>query len=189
MGTKTPRRSDIARERIITAASTLFAARGYERTTIRGIAEAAAINPALVIRYCGSKEALFAEVATLDLKIERLAGVPIDQLGLALVTHVLDLWEDRADGAALAAMVRATIASDAARTRVMAQFGEQIARFFMTVGPKLLAAAPLVATQIIGLTMARFVWRLPIVAALPRAEVIRRFGSAIQRHIDVAAAD
>jgi AcrR family transcriptional regulator len=185
MDTMTPRRSDIGRERIIAAARPLFAARGYERTTIRSIAEAAAINPALVIRYCGSKEALFAEVAALDLKIERLAGMPVDKLGAALVSHVLDLWEDKQDGAALAAMVRATIASDSARMRIIAQFGEQIARFFVAVEPTLLPAAPLVATQIIGLTMARFVWRLPIVVALPRAEVIRRFGRALQRHIDV----
>ncbi len=46
---------------ILDAARELFAADGFERTTIRGVAARAGIDPALVMQHFGSKERLFAE--------------------------------------------------------------------------------------------------------------------------------
>lgn len=184
--TKSIRKSDLARERIAAAARKIFAEEGYEGATIRAIAAEAAINPAMVIRYFDSKEGLFAAVTTLSLRPESLAGIAPEALGEALVTHVLDLWEDEHDGAALAAMMRASISNEAAREGVVAQFGGQLAQVFAIIGPWALGAAPFVATQILGLTMARFVWRIPVVAGLPRAVVIERVGRAVQRYLDEA---
>jgi AcrR family transcriptional regulator len=48
--------------RILTAASRLFVERGYERTTIRAIAGAAAVDGGLVMHYFGSKQELFQRV-------------------------------------------------------------------------------------------------------------------------------
>jgi AcrR family transcriptional regulator len=45
--------------RILAAARGLFAERGFERTTIRAVAEAAHVDPALVMQYFGSKQDLF----------------------------------------------------------------------------------------------------------------------------------
>ena len=45
---------------ILEAARELFAADGFERTTIRGVAARAGIDPALVMQHFGSKEGLFA---------------------------------------------------------------------------------------------------------------------------------
>src|ERR1700722_20700866 len=112
------------------AARKIFAADGYEGATIRAIAAEAAINPSMVIRYYGSKEGLFAAVADLDFKAASLAGVPIARLGEVLVRHVLDLWDDPKEGAALAAMMRASISNEAARERVVAQFSGQLAGLF-----------------------------------------------------------
>ena len=67
--------SDRGQERI-------FVLEGYEGATIRAIAAEASINPAMVIRYYGSKEGLFAAVAKLDFKALSLTGVPL--------AHVLD---------------------------------------------------------------------------------------------------
>lgn len=183
-----PKKSDLARERILDAARKIFAAEGYEGTTIRAVAADASINPSLVIRYFGSKEGLFAAIATLDFKADALALVTPEQLGEALVDHVLDLWEDKHDGAALAAMMRASITNDTARERVVAQFTSQIAQVFAIIGPKAFAAAPFVATQILGLTMARYVWRIPPVTALSRATVVERVGQTVQRYLDEAKA-
>ncbi|SDT46506.1 TetR family transcriptional regulator [Microlunatus soli] len=47
------------RSRIAEQASRLFGERGYDRTTVRDIASAAAVDPALVLHYFGSKRALF----------------------------------------------------------------------------------------------------------------------------------
>ncbi len=84
-----PRKSELARDRVPEAARRIFADDGYERATIRAIAAEASINPSMVIRYYGSKEGLFAAVAKLDLKVASLAGVPVAQLGEALVRHNL----------------------------------------------------------------------------------------------------
>jgi len=64
-----PRRSDATRAAILAAARERFAADGYERATIRAIAETAGIDPAMVMRYYGSKEKLFATAADFDLRL------------------------------------------------------------------------------------------------------------------------
>src|SRR5437899_8096615 len=85
--------SDRTRSAILTAARERFAAVGYERATIRAIAADAAIDPALVMRYYGNKERLFAAAATFDLRLPNLAALPRGAVGGALVTHFLDRWE------------------------------------------------------------------------------------------------
>ncbi len=65
------KKSDRSRAAIEAAARRLFAEQGYERTVIRDIAAAADIDPAMVMRYFGSKERLFAEVADFDLRLPR----------------------------------------------------------------------------------------------------------------------
>src|ERR1700755_154838 len=78
---------------ILKAAQELFAEQGYERATVRDIAARAAIDPAMVIRYFGSKEGLFAQATAFDLKLPDLAGIPTDEIGATLVAHFIDIWE------------------------------------------------------------------------------------------------
>jgi AcrR family transcriptional regulator len=58
-----PRRRDASatREAILAAAVAAFAERGYRAVTVRDVARAAGVDPALVVRYFGSKAGLFAE--------------------------------------------------------------------------------------------------------------------------------
>ena len=67
-----PSKSDRTKSRILDASRTLFAQFGYEATTIRGIAEKAGIDPSMVIRYFGSKDALFA--LTVDFEMGNVAA-------------------------------------------------------------------------------------------------------------------
>jgi AcrR family transcriptional regulator len=48
-----------ARDRILTAARNAFAEHGYDKTSIRGIAKAAEVDPALVHHYFGTKDQIF----------------------------------------------------------------------------------------------------------------------------------
>ena len=57
-----PLRSQPTRDRILKAAKFIFGRDGYDHATIRAIADEADINPAMVMRYYGNKEALFAAV-------------------------------------------------------------------------------------------------------------------------------
>jgi AcrR family transcriptional regulator len=58
--TRNVSRSENIRARILAAGQAIFSSKGYERTTIRGVAKAAHIHPSMVIRYFQSKERLFA---------------------------------------------------------------------------------------------------------------------------------
>jgi hypothetical protein len=116
-----------------------------------------------------------------------LASLPRAAWGEALVRHVLDRWDDPVEGPTLAAMMRASITNDAARDRIVAQFSDQLADLFTVLGPSASVAAPLIATQILGLTMARYVWRIPAVASLPKAWVVEQVGESVQRRLDQGA--
>src|SRR5262249_4915924 len=61
------RKSDRTRAAILDAAQKLFAEHGHERTTVRDIAAKASVDPALVIRYFGSKDELFVRAAAFEL--------------------------------------------------------------------------------------------------------------------------
>jgi AcrR family transcriptional regulator len=88
-----PRRRDAAatRELILAAAVRAFADRGYRAVTVRDVAQAADVDPALVVRYFGSKAGLFAEgvgaVGPAGIA-EALAG-PADGLADRLAAHLV----------------------------------------------------------------------------------------------------
>ncbi|MEU7134996.1 TetR family transcriptional regulator [Streptomyces sp. NPDC046261] len=67
------------RQSLIEAAAELFAERGYDRTTVRAIADRAGVNQALLFRYFGSKTALFGEVVALDGR-RQLCETPAERL-------------------------------------------------------------------------------------------------------------
>jgi AcrR family transcriptional regulator len=62
--------------RILAAAAELFVAAGYERTTIRAIAQAAGVDGGLVMHYFGSKQQLFERVTRGPSSSSDLAGSP-----------------------------------------------------------------------------------------------------------------
>ena len=76
------------------AAATLFAARGYAGVSVREIAKAAGVDPALVMRHFQSKEKLFLETMQLDLDHQPLLDGPIDQLGERFIQFLLDSDEN-----------------------------------------------------------------------------------------------
>ncbi|WP_245919284.1 TetR/AcrR family transcriptional regulator [Melittangium boletus] len=92
---KATRERDAERTRteLINAAWTLFSTRGFAHTGVREVAELAGVNPALVIRYFGSKEGLFRET------LERADISPIlrgdrRRFGADLMAAVLGSQED-----------------------------------------------------------------------------------------------
>jgi AcrR family transcriptional regulator len=87
------RRSETTKAAIMMAAREEFAAKGYQAATIRAIAANAGIDPALVIRYFGNKQDLFAAAAQFDLQLPDLKEVPKRALGAALVEHFFHRWE------------------------------------------------------------------------------------------------
>jgi AcrR family transcriptional regulator len=98
IGPKRKRDAAATREAILAAATRRFATQGYERAGAREIAADAGVTAALVNRYFGSKEALFAEVITRALNMgQLLRGGPAD-LADHLARVVVYAGQDRPDG-------------------------------------------------------------------------------------------
>lgn len=179
-----PRRSDATKAAILAAAREQFASHGYEGATIRAVASAAAIDPAMVMRYFGNKEGLFAAAAEFDLRLPDLGGVLREAIGSTLVEHFLDRWEG---DDTLMALLRAAATNEAAAERMQAIFATQMAPLIARLcgEPRAAAAARagLIASQILGLALCRYILKLPPVVGLKRGEIVRRVGAVVQAYL------
>jgi AcrR family transcriptional regulator len=180
-----PLRSQATRDRILNEARRLFAELGFERTTVRAIAAAAAINVSMVMRYYGSKEELFAKAANLDLRVPDLSAVSPDKHGEAIATRFMDRWEGSEAGDELPAIVRAAATYESARQRLIDLIVKQ-------AGPEIRPTLPegqfeerlgLIITQLAGLAFSRYVLKHPLVVALDRDVIIRRVGATVQSYL------
>jgi AcrR family transcriptional regulator len=180
-----PLRSQPTRDRIIEAARRLFGEQGYQRTTIRAVAAAAAIHPSMVMRYYGSKEGLFAAAAEFNLELPDLTGIPREDLGRSLVRHFLRRWE--APGEELPALLLVAVTHPQARARLIDIFRDQIAPGIARICDDHAATrAALIATQMLGLALTRYVLRLPPVVDLTEEIIVERVGATVQAYITKA---
>lgn len=178
------RDSEATRAAILAAAREHFAAGGYERATIRGIAADAGIDPALVMRYFGNKEKLFAAAADFDLRLPDLASLPRPTLGAVLAGHFIDRWES---DDTFMALLRTAVTNEVAAKRLRAVLGGQVAPVIASVCADPARAplrAGLVASQILGMALGRYLLRLPPLATLSRGELVAFMGPALQRYLD-----
>ncbi|TDD68318.1 TetR/AcrR family transcriptional regulator [Jiangella aurantiaca] len=177
------RRSDATRTAILTAARERFATDGYERATIRAIAKDASIDPSMVMRYFGNKEGVFAAAVSIDLKLPDLAALPRHAVGEALVTHFLAMWEEND---VLTALLRVGVTNQAGAERMQGVFRDQllpVARHVCPDPEQIPARAALVAMQLLGLAVTRYVLRFPPAVALSRREVVAWLAPTVQRYL------
>lgn len=179
----TARRSDATRAAILTAARERFAADGYERATIRAIAKDAQIDPSMVMRYYGSKEGLFAAAVALDLRMPDLSRVPREEVGRTLVRHFLGLWEENEE---LTAVLRVGATNQAGAERMRGIFRDQLLPVARQVCPdpeQIPTRAALIATQLLGLALTRYVVGLEPAVALAPEEIVAWLAPTVQRYL------
>jgi len=181
------RSSDETKALILSAARERFAADGYAGATIRAIARDAQIDPSMVMRYFGSKDQLFAAAAQFDLQLPDLEGTPVEELGTRLATHYLDRWED---DPALRILLRTGVTDPAVAERMKDIFAAQLVPVVAKLaGPETAPLrAGLLATQVLGMALCRYLLVLPPVAAMSRDEVIAWMGPTLQRYLTGAPA-
>jgi AcrR family transcriptional regulator len=167
------------RERISTAASALFADRGFARTSVRDIALTAGADPALVIRHFGSKEMLFLEVMHPSLDDAPLLTVSLDQLGRRFIEIVLE--ESLGFRGAYLALVHGSgEPSIARRLRAVherAFVGPLLSRLS---GPDAELRARLAASLVGGLLYSMWVVGDERLLAADHRQIIERYGSLLQ---------
>ncbi len=176
------RTSQDTKAAILAAARERFGIVGFQGATIRAIAADAGTDPAMVMRYYGSKDRLFAAAAEFDLAFPDFAAGDDRQVGCALVRHFLDRWEG---DEALVILLRSSATNEEAAQRMRQIFGTQLRPLVATLAPDAEAdwRSGLIASQILGLALCRFVLRLPPVVAMSRDEVVENFGPTIQRYL------
>ncbi len=175
---------------MLAAARTAFADRGFDRATIRGIATAAGVDPALVHHYFGNKDKLFlaaieAPANPADLLPEVLAGGR-ENLGENVVRMLLRVWDGPMRPAALA-LVRSAVAHEWTAKLLREFLVSQILRRVVgTLGlptAEREARGSLAASQLIGLVMARYVLEVEPLASASPESLVAAIGPTIQRYL------
>ncbi|MEU6229421.1 TetR family transcriptional regulator [Streptomyces sp. NPDC047042] len=179
-----------ARDRILTAAREEFAERGYEKTSVRGIAKSAGVDSALVHHYFGTKEQVFE--ASIEVAVGPLLSAPgsiaegpLDGVGERLARFFFGVWENPATRKALLAIVRSAMNNEAAagvfRRLISAQLLRRLAVQLNLPDAEL--RAELAAAQLVGIAMLRYVIKVEPLASANPDEIITRVAPAIQSHL------
>ncbi|MBP3087072.1 MAG: TetR family transcriptional regulator [Mycolicibacterium fortuitum] len=177
------------RERILASARELFARNGIDKTSIRAIAADAGVDAALVHHYFGTKTQLFAAAIHIPIDpmtvIGKLQEVPVDQLGHTLPSILLPLWDSEI-GKGFVATLRSILAgNDVSLVRSFLQdviIGE--------IGPRVdnppgsaRVRIQFVASQLVGVAMARYILELDPFASLPVDQIVETIAPTLQRYL------
>ena len=170
---------------ILGAAREQFAQQGYDRASIRSIATQACVDPALVMRYFTSKEALFAAAVDVDLMLPDLSGVAVEDLGARLTRHFLERWEGSLSDDVLLILLRSAVTNEQVAERLRSVFVEQVVAVLARLAPPGEAErrAALVASQLLGLALTRYLLRLPGIATSALDDVVADLAPNVQRYL------
>lgn len=176
-------------ERITRCARASFAASGWGGTTIRGVARAADVDPALVHYYFPSKVALLDAAMVPPTSwlgsVSEAITAPLDTRGEAIVRSMLRAWTDPEVAPVLRAIILTAAHVPAARDRL---------RFIVTTalvgataeqldGEARLVRAALVASQVIGLAVMRHVWEVEPLRSMDEEQLVALVAPTVQGYL------
>ena len=178
-----------SRDRILTAARSLFAAHGFTRTTLRAVAAEAGCDVALIPHYFGNKQGLFDAATSVPEAGEAMRSpvlaAPLDRIGLAVAQTFVTVW-DTPEGAGMIAQLRSVLDDTPDRlsplldSLVWGHVRDRLAEDGVD-RPELrveLAAATLLG----AVTMRKFL-ASPRLSAVESAELIHLLAPALQQHL------
>jgi AcrR family transcriptional regulator len=166
-----------------------FGEHGYEGATVRAIAARAEVDAALVHHYFGTKSDLFAEITDFplrpDLEVPRILRGPRDQAGERIVRFVLEAFE-RPEVRKRGVIVLRTAISGKLTAPLVTGFlsRELLPRIAAELDPPdATLRASLVASQIAGMLITRYVVKLPAMADATTDDLVAQVGPTIQRYL------
>ena len=177
------------RERILNNARVLFARNGISGTSIRAVAAAAGVDSALVHHYFGTKEKLFAAAVQIPIDpmdiIGPLREVPVEELGHQIPAMLLPLWDSEL-GAGFIATLRSILAGS--EVNLFRSFIQDI--IAVEVGSRVdnppgsgIIRIQFVASQLVGVLMARYILDLEPFKTLPADQIVRTIAPNLQRYL------
>lgn len=177
------------RAAILEAARGLFAAQGFRRTTIRAVAGEAGVDPALVHHYFGSKDDLFVAALELPLDPRTVIGpalaAGLDGAAERLLRIFLSVWDDPELRPQLLAVVRGVLEPEGHRLMTEGFLPAVLQPAVRALGvdhPE--ERTSLVASQVMGLIVARYLLELEPLASMPAAAVVSAVAPNIQHFLE-----
>jgi len=177
------------RAAILAAAREAFGAQGYGATSVRAVARTAQVDPSLVLHFFGSKDGLFEAVLALPIDpatvVAGLLAEGSDGLGERVVRTFLAVWDGSPGQGPMLAMLRSAVSHEDSAAMLRDLLLRVILRP-LAVGaggdhPDRRAA--LLASQVVGLAMTRYVLRMEPVASAPADELAPLIGPTLQRYL------
>lgn len=181
--------ANATREQILAAARQAFARHGYAGATIRSVAAAAGVDPALVIHFFKSKAGLFGSAMELpfvpaEVFPALVRGEP-SEIGERFVRFFLRMWDAQPARDRFLGLVRAAVSEEAAAAALRGYVVEEVfaplASLLRLPQPELRAA--LVASQLTGLAFARYVMRVEALISATTDDLAALVGPAIQVYL------
>jgi AcrR family transcriptional regulator len=176
--------------RILAAARDEFAEQGWAGTTLRAVARAADVDPALVYHYFGSKEGLLDAATNPPQKwldsIAKVWTTPVDQLGTALITLLLASWADAEVGPTLRAILQ-TAAHEPSTREKLRRIVEGSLMGVSELGSDerdRLIRSGLISSQMMGFALMRYVWKIEPVASMSDDEVVAAIAPNLQHYVN-----
>jgi AcrR family transcriptional regulator len=176
--------------RILDAARGEFAQNGSAGTTIRAVARAADVDPALVYHYFGSKEGLLDAATNPPQRwLENVAttwATPVSQLGSALLRLMLGAWADDEIGPVLRAVLQTAAHEPSTREKLRRVVEGQLMGVSQLGADEAdrLKRSGLISSQIMGLAMMRYIWHIEPLASLNDDEIVAAVAPNLQRYVD-----
>ncbi|WP_224292103.1 TetR/AcrR family transcriptional regulator [Streptomyces olivaceus] len=178
------------RDRILTTAREEFSERGYEKTSVRGIAKAAGVDPALVHHYFGTKEQVFAAAVEVAFApaLEApgaIADGPLAEVGERLTRFILGVWENPATRTPLLAILRSAVNNETAAAVFRRLIADQVLhRVAAQLDlPDAELRVELAAAQLVGCAMLRYVVKLEPLASADAEQIVARLAPVVQGHL------
>jgi AcrR family transcriptional regulator len=177
------------RAAILEAAKAGFGASGYAATSVRGVARAAGVDPSLVLHFFGSKDGLFEAAVELPMDpadvVAGLLSAPTDDLGERVVRTFLGVWDATPGQGPMLAMLRGAVShedsADKLRELLLRVILRPLASGAGAGDPDRRAA--LVASQVVGLALVRYVLRVEPVASASADELASQIGPVLQGYL------
>ncbi|MGA7464955.1 MAG: TetR family transcriptional regulator [Mycobacterium sp.] len=168
--TRDARDGQATRATILDTARSQFGTHGFERTTIRSVASAVGVDPALVMHYFGTKAALFAAASRFDITFPDLSDLAPDRVADVLLPMFVAAWGPQGP---FLPLLRAAATNRTAADALLEVFVDQVAPALATVVPdRAPERAALVGSQLLGLAVARYVLGMPPLTGMDDARLI-----------------
>lgn len=176
------------RETILATALEMFAERGFAATSVRAIAKQAEVDPALVRHFFGTKQELFT-TAVIDRseiagRLTEAFDGPAERIGERLVHTYFGMWENPDTGQVMRTLFRSAVSDeDLAPLFVRTMLANLQDRTSDTETSARLTRMPLIAPQILGVAVCRYVLRIPGIADAPLEDLVHRLAPQVQKEL------